>query len=327
MIAAAVAAIGVAGNAADTVVSPYSEGLNVAGQTVCINCGASGSGQEGDCGTVVFKVTGSGKAALDKGSYKTVGSIKIKKGALAIVGDKCLSDGRCCYDRGVFFAKIKAGKKTFDLMAPISVKVWSIFGKNLEKARDWESRIKPGKSVCLDSALFVTTVWQSDCANDEYLAKSPFYFDWDGDVDLVGVGDTFDGDWTSIDQDNLPQFAFWASAFGKVDWKVSGLKESKKYCKNTSSGCTPIITPKSYSGWFVGTYLCCNAENCFMCVCPDLDVFGGTWKAVFQKKVTTLGGAMNLAGVKFYLPKFLGTYDDTGRGEWEALEDILEGDE
>ena len=71
-----------------------------------------------------------------------------------------------------------------------------------------------------------------------------------------------------------------------------------------------------------------------MCDCPDLDVFGGTWKAVFQKKVTTVSGAMNLAGVKFYIPKFLKTegpkqdgYDENGRSIWESLEDILDADD
>ena len=293
MIAAAVAAIGVVGYAADS--------AQTIKTTECINCGYTSKGEIPDCATVVFKVTGSGKAALDKGSYKSVGSIKIKKGALAIVGDKCLTEERCCYERGIFFAKIKAGKKTFDLMSPINVKVWSIFGKNLDKARNWETSIKPGKSVCLDSALFITTPWQADCVFDEYTLLT--YLDWDGEVDLANL-DAID-DWTSdVDVDTKPQFAFWASAFGKVDWKVTSQKESKKYCKNTSTGCEPIVTPKNYSGWFVGTYLCVNKENCFMCDCPDLDVFGGTWKAVYQKKINTISGAMGLAGVKFALPKY-----------------------
>ena len=305
MIAAAVAAIGLVGSAADGLVASTSSSL-VLKTTECINCGYSAGGGDLGCPTVVFKVTGSGKAALDKGSYKTVGSIKIKKGALAIVGDYCNDDSRCCYERGIFFAKIKAGKKTFDLMSPINVKVWSIFGKNLEKARNWETRIKPGKSVCLDSALFVTTPWQADCVFEDY-ADTPALvaLDWDGDVELAAVAEGEDDwDWSDIAADNKPQFAFWASAFGKVDWKVTPIKESKKYCKESSSGCDPIVTPKNYSGWFVGTYLCVNAENCFMCSCPDLDVFGGTWKAAYQKKVTSIGGAMNLAGVKFALPKF-----------------------
>lgn len=318
MIAAAAAAMGVVGYAADGVAATTTSSL-VLKTTQCINCGYTTKGGDLDCQTVVFKVTGSGKAALDKGSYKTVGSIKIKKGALAIVGDKCLDDGRCCYERGIFFAKIKAGKKTFDLMSPINVKVWSIFGKNLEKARNWETSIKPGKSVCLDSALFITTPWQADCVFDEYTLLT--YLDWDGDVALADLDDI--DDWTSdVDVDTKPQFAFWASAFGKVDWKVTSMKESKKYCKNTSTGCEPIITPKTYSGWFVGTYLCVNAENCFMCDCPDLDVFGGTWKAVYQKKVTTISGAMNLAGVRFALPTF-SRDEETGK----VIADTEEDDE
>lgn len=254
MIAAAAAAMTVVGSAASTSLNPQ----------VCINCGA-GDPDQGPCPTVVFKVTGSGKATVDKGDYKSVETLKIKKGALALEGIACGDNNDyCCYDGGWFYATIKAGKKTFALAAPVDLVVWSVFGKNLDKARNWSTSIKPGKSVCLDSALFVV----SEEAET------------DGEVDLS-------------------EFAFWASAFGKVDWKVTGRKESNKYCDPTKSGCEPIVTPKTYKGWFVGIYPCVNEENCFMCECPDTDVFGGTWKAVFQKKIKTDAGAQKIAGVSF----------------------------
>ena len=60
-----------------------------------------------------------------------------------------------------------------------------------------------------------------------------------------------------------------------------------------------VGTPKTYTGWFVGTYPCVNEEDCFLCDCTDTDVFGGTWKAVYQSKYTTHLEAMALAGVAF----------------------------
>lgn len=251
MIATAAAAMTVAASAA----------LN---PVICENCGASGS-ENGPCETVVFKVTGSGKAVVNNGDYKKVEKLKIKKGALALEGTICESTGACCYDGGYFYATIKAGKKTFALASPVELVVWSVFGKNLEKARNWETSIKPGKSVCLDSALFVTS---EEAVYEE------------SEVDLS-------------------EFAFWASAFGKVDMKVTSMKTKNAYCVKSETGCDPIFTPKSYSGWFVGIYPCVNEENCFMCDCPDTDVFGGTWKAVYQKKVTTDAGAQKIAGVSF----------------------------
>ena len=253
MIAAAAAAITVVGSAAGTALNPV----------VCENCGA-GDPSQGPCPTVVFKVTGSGKAVVNKGDYKTVESLKIKKGALALIGEICETTGFCCYNEGTFYATIKAGKKTFALAAPVELVVWSVFGKNLDKARNWETSIKPGKSVCLDSALFVVS---EEAATD-------------GDVDLE-------------------EFAFWAAAFGKVDMKVTSMKTKNAYCVKSETGCDPIFTPKTYKGWFVGIYPCVNEENCFMCDCPDTDIFGGTWKAVYQKKVTTNAGAMKIAGVRF----------------------------
>ena len=102
---------------------------------------------------------------------------------------------------------------------------------------------------------------------------------WAGDVDLEDAG----------------IFKFYASAFGKVDMKVSNGK-SDGYCDETK-GCDAIYTPKSYSGWFVGYYDCVGVEDCFRCECEAIDVFGGTWKPKFQKKYSTLSGAAGLAGV------------------------------
>jgi len=230
----------------------------------CPDCGTTVD--PSDCDTIVFKVTGSGKCVIDKGDYKTVGSLKIKKGALALEGEICETTGYCCYDEGTFFATIKAGKKTFGMAVPVELGVWSVFGKSLEKSRNYLTSIKPGKKVTLESAL--------------YLVGAEVEVDEDGDVDLG-------------------EFALVAAAFGKVDMKVTALKKgSTAYCeKGSDSGCDPVYTPKTYNGWFVGTYPCVGEEDCFLCDCTDTDIFGGTWKAVYQSKVTTTAGAMRLAGV------------------------------
>ena len=80
--------------------------------SVCTDCGAYGVS---DCDTIVFKVTGSGKAVVPKAGYKATTSIKIKKGALALEGEYCALTDTCCYETGWFYATIKAGKKTFAL--------------------------------------------------------------------------------------------------------------------------------------------------------------------------------------------------------------------
>ena len=242
------------------VAAAFSAGAGGLGWRECENCGKA---EEADC-VAVFKVTGSGKAVVSspKGGYKTVSRLTVKKGALALVGDVCAADGQCCYSAGVFYATVKAGKKTFAFAAPVDLGVWSVFGKNLEKAR--ESLLKPGKGVELESAMYLTAE----------------------DVDV--------NDETGDDEVDLSSVSFSAAAFGKVSFKAS--KGSKSTC-SASPSCDPILTPKTYSGWFVGTYPCAGEENCFLCDCADTDVFGGTWKAAYSAKTTTVGGAMRMAGV------------------------------
>ena len=96
MTFAAAAAMTVVGNAASLLPG------------ACVDCGG-GALAPTDCDTIVFKVTGSGKAVTDKGEYKTVASLKIKKGALALEGTVCTDTGACCYDTGYFFATVKVG--------------------------------------------------------------------------------------------------------------------------------------------------------------------------------------------------------------------------
>lgn len=253
MIVAAAVAMSFAGEAAGIKAVPQ----------ICENCGAGGNS---DCPAVVFKVTGSGKAVVSKGDYKEVKSLKIKKGALALV-NSCADAGFCCYDDGAFFAKIKAGKASFQLAARIEPGVWSVFGKNLDKIRSGE--YKAGKTYKLDSALFIRTVEAFEGSdNDEIYV---------------------DGD-TALDPATL-QFA--ASAFGKMNVKIS--KKKSGYCG--SSECDPTYTPKSYSGYWVAKYNCVGEEDCFLCQCTDTDVAGGTWKATFKSSAKTVRAARGVAGV------------------------------
>jgi len=224
----------------------------------CLNCGG---GSSAGCDVVVFKVTGSGKAVVAKDDYKEVKSLKIKKGALALTGELCEATGICCYSEGYFFAKIKAGKASFDMASALELGVWSVFGKNLDKIRTGD--VKPGKTYKLDSALYVSSA----------------------------AGDTeVDGD-TVVDAESIE---FYASAFGTVNVKIS--KGTSGTC-NPKGPCDPTYTPKSYSGWFVGKYACLGEEDCFLCDCADTDVFGGTWKATYQKSKTSIAAAARLAGV------------------------------
>lgn len=229
----------------------------------CVDCGG-GIVEASECDVVVFKVTGSGKAVLAKDGYKTVGSMKIKKGALALVGAFCSSTGACCYDTGMFYATVKAGKRTILIAQEVTPSVWSLFGKNLQAVRT--GRVKKGKKYDLDTALFI-----------------------DGDGDVL------------TDDDNIEDFQFAAAAFGKFNVEISkGSKKSTSSCYEDVScpECTPVYTPKKYSGWFVGKYACIGEEDCFLCDCANTDVFGGTWKASYMSKHTTLAKASALAGVK-----------------------------
>jgi hypothetical protein len=252
MIVAAAVAMTFAGEAALSSLQPQK----------CTNCSDRVDGDY--CNVAVFKVTGSGKAIVAKDDYKEVKKLKIKKGALALTATLCADTGFCCFgeEDSYFFAKIKAGKKSFELASVIEVGVWSVFGKKLDDIRSKE--FKKGKTYKLDSALFI----ESAAGNTEV----------DGDADV---------DESSIE--------FYASAFGTMKVKISKKKDS--YC-NTSE-CIPEYTPKSYSGWFVGKYNCVGEEDCFLCECADTDVFGGTWKATFKSGTKTVSGAAGLAGVKF----------------------------
>ena len=87
---------------------------------------------------------------------------KVKKGALVFkYNETCATadvDPVCCYDTADLFAKVKVGKEETAIAVPgIVVDKWSVFGKDLAKAVAWETAIKQGKKVTLESDLFLVT--------------------------------------------------------------------------------------------------------------------------------------------------------------------------
>lgn len=219
---------------------------------------------EAPCPVMVFKLTASGKATVDMGdgAYKTVKNLKISKGALALLpNEDCADEGLCCYDTANVYATLKLGSETVYLgLNELEINKWSVFGKNFEKAKNYLTMIKPGKSVKLESDLFISGE----------------------DVDTLDGEDTV---------------SLWAAAFGEFTLKVSKAKGTSGYCVNDSdAGCDPIWTPKTYNGWFVGYRNLVNDwYSCFNCECGEWDIFGGTWKAVYQSKLASDEDAQKLA--------------------------------
>lgn len=252
MIVAAVAAMSFASNA----------GLAL---TECPSCGVSEP--QAECDVIVFKVTGSGKTVANKKDYKSVQSLKIKKGAIALVGSYCATTGDCCYDSGIFYATIKAGKSEFKMATEIVPTVWSVFGKDYDAVNTKNAKV--GKKYKLESAL---------CIESE------------GESIIIG------------DSDGIEDITFAASGFGQV---IAEFPKAGKSSKNgsvcgkstTLNVCDPVVTPKKYKGWFVGKMACLGPEGCFLCDCADTDAFGGTWKASYQEKATSLSDARKIADV------------------------------
>lgn len=247
MVAASIAAFTV-GAACAATLSP----IDCSGPTSVV--------EKAECPAIVFKLTATGKAVTDmeNGAYKTVKTLKVSKGALVLLPNTdCATDGICCYDTANLYATVKIGKETKQLgLEGLKIGKWSIFGKNFEKAINFQSEMKPGKTVSLESDLFVSG------------------------EDL----DTLDGEDT---------VSLFASGFGKFNMAVSKVDNNAcNFCSAEPAVGTAIWTPKTYSGWFVGGRNIVNDMfSCFNCECGEFDVFGGTWKAVYQAKFETVEAA------------------------------------
>ena len=225
----------------------------------------------GGCDIQVFKLTASGKTVQDietsSASYKAISNLKVSKGALAFFYDEaCAEEGACCYTTANLYATLKNGKSTFKVaVADLEIGKWSIFGKNFEaKVRDYLHDMKKGSSTKVESDLFISGE----------------------DLEVLDA-----------EEDAIDEISIWASAFGQMTAKNSKGKEgSDAYCDPEDvPECVLTFTPGTYNGWFVGTREIITDGWCFNCQCGEYDIFGGTWKAVFQAKAKTDADAQKVA--------------------------------
>jgi len=225
---------------------------------------------DADCPALVFKVTANGKAtdAYSK-DYTSVGKLKISKGALVMWPKDADNDtntkGDCCYPMYSLYAEVKIGKETYNVLVPQTyIDSWTLFGKKQDEVYEAIlGNMTKSKTYKLDSQLGIsidaTTVTGSDT-----------------------IYDADDITWT----DTFP-VAFVATAFGKGTVKVNYKKTCDKCTATPSETKGYEIVPGNYSGWFAGLFEGTNDDLCFVCECTNLNVFGGTWKATYDKKTTT----------------------------------------
>jgi len=233
------------------------------GSIVVTNCAPVSKG----CPQVIFKVTGSGKTATAAvKEYKTVSKIKISKGALVLWGNGA-DDEACCYDQYSLYLNVKLGKLTYKILKPqAALDSWTIFGKNMDAADLYDG--SKNKKFSLESQLGLSHA----AGDDAYL--------------------------DSIDEDFDDEFAFFASAFGKATYKFTAAKAPKNVCQTCTVSSYDVV-PGSYSGWFAGVMTADGDELCLTCGCNELDVFGGTWKAKYDKSMSTVNGWTKAASYAF----------------------------
>jgi len=232
------------------------------------------------CPVVAYKVTASGKIAAPvekKDSiYKTVSKLSIKKGALIIFptsGSGKLKDDDCCYEAYSLYLQVKVNKETYPVgvfFQPLDS--WTVFGKGYQQYLDAQG--EKSKKAKVESEIGLS-----------YAVSAGLYGNGIATSDATGVGagaDTVTGAGLEIDL-GLSDFAFIATAFGKGTYKYSYSTSGSacSICESEDSD----FTPGNYSGWFAGLFEgSYDAETgCLTCECSSLDVFGGTWKAKYQK--------------------------------------------
>lgn len=221
-----------------------------------------------DCPQVVFKVTATGKAIqwTDKEDYgyKSIAALKVSKGALVLFGTTTGDD--CCYDTFSLYAQVKVGKTTKKIaFLNQEVKKWSVFGKNFDAAMNNEKTKK-------------------------YTLESDFgaYIEDDSSTDVEGY-------------DEVTGINLLATAFGKAYYNVKAAKTKTSGCQVcTITEGSAALTPGNYSGWFAGFQdKLSDDDACMTCECLDIDVFGGTWKAKYQKAWSKANGWKSAASYAF----------------------------
>jgi hypothetical protein len=223
------------------------------------------------CPVVAFKVTANGKIAAPtkSGEYKTATKLQVKKGALVLFPEQVAGGAAddCCYSAYSLYLKVKVGKTEVPVgVFYEAIDSWSIFGKSYNKAVDATKSKKFKVESELGLAYANTTGASTGMAsaaagNDTVVSGGPL-----AELDL-----------------GLADFAFIATAFGKGTYAYS-YKVNNKACSVCSVDEGYEFTPGSYSGWFAGLVSDFGGDyGCLMCTCADLDVFGGTWKAKYDK--------------------------------------------
>lgn len=244
-----------------------------AGIVVNTNCNPRSS----SCPVVAFKVTANGKIAAPAaaGDYKTATKLTIKKGALVVFPTKSgtnpyTGEDECCYDVYSLYLKVKVGK-----LGEVPVGVfyenidsWSIFGKKYNKVLD---AVKSKKSSV-----------ESEIGLSYANINSPYGA---GLASNAAGNDTVSSDPLGDGGLGLTDFAFIATAFGKGTYGYTYKQNSQKDCNVCAVTADYYeFTPGSYSGWFAGLVTDFGGDyGCLMCNCADIDVFGGTWKAKYDK--------------------------------------------
>jgi hypothetical protein len=252
-----------------------------------INC--TNPGSKPGCDQVVFKVTGSGKA-LDPVTkdYLSVGKLKVNGWLVMFPAEYVdpatqIATGDCCYPTYSLYVSAKVGKNTTNLIfagadtEPIDA--WSVFGAKLSDAEtsiatlDEKSKSKKFK---LDSQLGISADYVGGNASGTLVYAE----------DIAA-------------NDGEPYVTFIATAFGKATWNTKFKAACQKCDKPSYEGYD--LTFGTYSGWFAGFYLAQDGldEECLTCACTDLGLFGGTWKAKYQTKISTWeAAAADLFGAK-----------------------------
>lgn len=235
----------------------------------------------GPCDSIVFKLTASGKVAADMDTYKSVKSLKVSKGYI-VLNSESATDA-CCYDYVTLLAQVKVQKRTYKLAILDEANlVWTVFGKNLDKAMN---DLDAGKSTSLETEL-------GFAAGNNFVGGAGTIAQFDDNADISSAFDMI------------------ATGFGTMKYGLSKSNNSK--C-SPNTPCEPILTWKSYKGYFAGIFGEINSEAlCATCSCPAYDLFGGTWSASYQKKLKSTAAVAKAV--------FGASYEDAD-GEWEVPEE------
>lgn len=231
-----------------------------------------------DCPQIVFKLTATGKTVAqtekEDSVYSSVANLKVSKGALVLFGEKTVDsltgEADCCYPTYSLYLPVKVGKTDYKFaFLALELNKWSIFGKNVEKL---EAAMLDGKTkkVSLESDLGIFFTEEDSVVDEDEL---PF--------------------------DEITGVTLAAAAFGKASYSYI-YKEGKGVCNVCTITEGGTLVPGNYSGWFAGY---CDAEDdaflCLNCVCSDIRIFGGTWKAKYNKAWSKMNGWKSAASYAF----------------------------